>query len=350
VKPDAFNPTLAAGDLVRVRLERIASTGADSLHDYLYEVDRIGKSITGEVQLDLTHFPVDASLASVVAQEVNAATGSGLLLPTGLSGVTCDVNSSADTSVPAETFTSGTFPDYGSSFDAIATSDLGDPLVNNPEDGLDNQEGIPIGPLSYQNPSGVPGGEPVPGSALFVPPSACGGEEAAVITVKVNGEIITTYTNTGGTKTIQNNGSALLITDGVITGVIALAGSEGDVYAITVECPDGTIVTQQATLGANPFPDAQMVWYYSWKSSPGGSYATSNYVSVGVPPEVTLDPGSVNPDRRIIVIGLFDGGTSSFQSSNLGIDLQLDKVVFAETVLGNAPNQVLDVVSENIFD
>jgi hypothetical protein len=116
VKPDAFNPTLAAGDLVRVRLDRIASTGADSVHDYLYEVDRIGKSLSGEVQLDLTHFPVDANLASVVAQEVNAATGTGLLLPTGLSGITCDINSSGDTSVPAETFTDGTFPDYGTSF------------------------------------------------------------------------------------------------------------------------------------------------------------------------------------------------------------------------------------------
>ena len=114
VKPDAFNPTLAAGDLVRVRLERIASTGADSVHDYLYEVDRIGKSIGGEVQLDLTHFPVDPARSSLVAQEVNDATGSGLLLPTGLSGITCDINSFSDTSVPAETFTDGDFPDYGS--------------------------------------------------------------------------------------------------------------------------------------------------------------------------------------------------------------------------------------------
>ena len=103
VKPDAFNPTLANGDLVRVRLERVASTGAASLHDYLYEVDRIGKSVSGEVLLELTHFPVDANRASVVAQEVAAATGTGLLLPTGLSGITCDVNSSADTSVPADT-------------------------------------------------------------------------------------------------------------------------------------------------------------------------------------------------------------------------------------------------------
>jgi hypothetical protein len=103
VKPDAFNPTLAAGDRVRVRLDRTPSTGAASVHDYLYEVDRIGKSISGEVRLELTHFPVDDTFASVVAKEVNAAVGAGFVLPTGLSGITCDVNSSSDTSIPADT-------------------------------------------------------------------------------------------------------------------------------------------------------------------------------------------------------------------------------------------------------
>jgi hypothetical protein len=126
VKPDAFNPTLGAGDLVRVRLERTPSTGAASLHNYLYEVDRIGKSITGEVQLDLTHFPVDANNASVVAQEVDAATGTGILLPTGLTGVTCDVNSSGDTSNPGESFTDGTFPDFGSDVDELEEVELED--------------------------------------------------------------------------------------------------------------------------------------------------------------------------------------------------------------------------------
>jgi hypothetical protein len=153
VKPDAFNSTLGAGDLVRVRLERIASTGADSVHDYLYEVDRIGKSIGGEVQLDLTHFPVDANLASVVALEVNAATGSGLLLPTGLSGITCDVNSSGDTSVPAETFTEGVFSEYGSNISNLGGGDDGgggggefgdaDPTDDNADDGKDNQQNGP---------------------------------------------------------------------------------------------------------------------------------------------------------------------------------------------------------------
>lgn len=134
VKPDAFNGTLVAGDIVRVRLERTASTGASSLHNYLYEVDRIGKSLAGDVRLELTHFPVDSNLSSVVALDVNAATGTGLILPTGLSGVTCDINSFADTSVPAQSFTTGSFPSYGSSFEGSSESGLGDAAVGNPGD------------------------------------------------------------------------------------------------------------------------------------------------------------------------------------------------------------------------
>ena len=116
VKPDSFNPTLAPGALVRVKLDRIASTGAASVHDYLYEVDRIGKSITGEVLLALTHFPVDEQLRSVVAQEVAAAQGSGILLPTSKTGVSCDLNSSTDISVPADTG-SNYIPAYSGAFD-----------------------------------------------------------------------------------------------------------------------------------------------------------------------------------------------------------------------------------------
>ena len=148
VKPDAFNPTLASGDLVRVRLERVVSTGADSVHDYLYEVDRIGKSITGEVRLELTHFPIDASLASIVAQEVAGAAGSGLLLPTGLTGVTCDINSSSDTSVPADTSLDPSawdlpgpdmFESDVSEISPGGVSTLEDLTIDNPEDLLDKQ-------------------------------------------------------------------------------------------------------------------------------------------------------------------------------------------------------------------
>lgn len=103
VKPDSFNATLTQGDLVRVRLERKPSSGQDSIHDYIYEVEKIGRFATGEVQLQLTEFPLDAQLRSVVAQEVVNVISPNLLFPTGRSGVSCDVNSSTDETIPADT-------------------------------------------------------------------------------------------------------------------------------------------------------------------------------------------------------------------------------------------------------
>lgn len=132
VKPDTFNETLAPGDIVRVKLDRVASTGASSVHDYLYEVDQIGKSVTGEVQLELTEFPVDADRRSVVAQEVAAAVGQGILLDTAKSGVTCDVNSSGDTSVPADTSIGG--------WSATGTDANGDPYTVDWDNGGDEFE------------------------------------------------------------------------------------------------------------------------------------------------------------------------------------------------------------------
>jgi hypothetical protein len=140
VKPDAFNASLAPGDLVRVRLDRIASTGASSTHDFLYELDRIGKSVSGDVRLELTHFPVDATNASIVAQEVDAAVGGGILLPTGLTGITCDINSSTDTSVPADTSVNDWVLPGSNAFD-FGISNFGNDAfdggeVSNPSDNL----------------------------------------------------------------------------------------------------------------------------------------------------------------------------------------------------------------------
>jgi hypothetical protein len=180
VRPDNFNNTLTSGDLVRVRLERVTSTGASSLHNYLYEVDRISKSITGQVLLELTHFPVDANLASVVAQEVAVAVGGGLLLPTGLTGITCDVNSSSDTSVPAETFTDNPFPDYGFGLDALVEPMLEDFSISNSVD-WPMLEGFPIsnsadwtGPPILQFTSDGDIDAPEVGDTL-TPPAICDG-------------------------------------------------------------------------------------------------------------------------------------------------------------------------------
>jgi hypothetical protein len=185
---------------------------------------------------------------------------------------------------------------------------------------------------------------------VFVPPSACGDEDPPLITVRANGETIARYTDTGGTKTIENNGGALLITGGTMTGFVVPSGSEGDRYDITVECGNGDTIRGGVTIGPDPFPDAQLVWYYNWKSPPDG-FVTSSYISVGTPPIVIQDPGSANPNHQIIEVGLWNGGTGSFQNGIYGgLEVQIVKIRYAETVTGNTIANVYDVVSENIFD
>jgi hypothetical protein len=241
VKPDAFNPTLTPGDLVRVRLERVASTGASSLHDYLYEVDRIGKSVAGEVRLELTHFPVDANRASVVAQEVNAATGTGILLPTGLSGVTCDINSSSDTSVPADTSldpSAWDLPDLGA-FDfqlgSFGEFGLGDPGVNNPRDGLGGQGSPSAGAAGNLSYSGDPTA-PKNGDEITAPVICEGG---IVIFYRVDPSV---------------EGGKVIAAQATSTYTLTINDIDKSVYAEIV-CPDPSSPTgygEPIQLGATP--------------------------------------------------------------------------------------------------
>jgi hypothetical protein len=156
LRPGVFGETLAQGDIVRVRLNRIASSAASGTHDYLYEVDRIGKSRTGEVVLNLVHFPINEDGQSLVALEVANAVGGGLLLDTGKSGTSCDTNSATDTTpAPDDSVDDWILPD-DSAFDALmpdaVPGDLGSldglygdngrfPSPNLPER-LDDQTGV----------------------------------------------------------------------------------------------------------------------------------------------------------------------------------------------------------------
>jgi hypothetical protein len=81
---------------VRVRLRRETDPGIVNHHDYLYEVERINKSLSGAVELDLMHFPIDVNGRSVVALYVAGATINGFEYPTGRGSFTCDVNDPED--------------------------------------------------------------------------------------------------------------------------------------------------------------------------------------------------------------------------------------------------------------
>jgi len=102
-RPEVYNRILEEGDIVRVTYERNASDGSTTTHDYLYELDQIEKTSTGEIAFQATHFPVDAEGRSLVALTVAQAEAQGLSYEGSIrTGIDCDENSSTDTSVPAE--------------------------------------------------------------------------------------------------------------------------------------------------------------------------------------------------------------------------------------------------------
>ena len=99
VREQNYNSTLVVGDLVRVRLRRETSEGAVEHHDKLYEINRIEKTFTSTITYDLTHFPIDSQGRSIIARQVNAASGAGNTIDVGRSDFDCDENSSTDTTL-----------------------------------------------------------------------------------------------------------------------------------------------------------------------------------------------------------------------------------------------------------
>lgn len=103
-RPQAHNRILVPGDIIRVKMGRQASTAGTSYHDYLYQVERITKTLAGDVAYECVHFPIGTNGKSLVAADVAAATGTGILLTSYKTGVGCDVNSSSDTTIPSEEY------------------------------------------------------------------------------------------------------------------------------------------------------------------------------------------------------------------------------------------------------
>jgi hypothetical protein len=100
-RPEVYNRILEEGDIVRVTFQRNASDGSTTTHDYLYELDKIEKTSTGEIAFQATHFPIDAEGRSLVALTVAQAETQGVGYEDNIrTGIDCDENSSTDTSVP----------------------------------------------------------------------------------------------------------------------------------------------------------------------------------------------------------------------------------------------------------
>lgn len=146
-KPGTFNSTLTLGDIVRVQLKRESTPGEVTLHDYLYEVERINRDISGVVGLDLIHFPIDDQGRSLVALAVAGITAAGTLLPTGRTDFSCNVNNDTD----ALPDTGGNLPDLPSlpPYEVPAGSE------GQPDDGPDNPPEPPAPELQIDGASGA---------------------------------------------------------------------------------------------------------------------------------------------------------------------------------------------------
>lgn len=288
VKPDAFNETLAPGDLIRVKLDRVASTGAVSVHDYLYEVEQIGKSVTGEVQLELTEFPVDENVRSVVAQEVASAVGQGILLPTGKSGVSCDINSSSNTGVPVDTAIGG--------WSATGADANGNPYTVDWGDGGDEFEASVTGvTASGRSWWGYYTQNPKP--AATSTPSITGATGAGGIamigdTLSYDPGCEGAYTE--WRLTDNNTGGYQVVSEGVaVTYIVASTAATANKTIVAVgKCPDpsapggygeGIISAPVAVTSCVP-PQAYLTGSYcvAGMTSGGCDYATTSFVGPGL--------------------------------------------------------------------
>lgn len=122
VKPDAYNSTLTLGDVVRVKLQRQTDPDITTWHDYFYEVERINKTFSGAVELDLMHYPIDANGRSVTALYVAAASIKGYEYATGRSDFNCDVEGRDTDETP--------LPDEGGTPSGLPPTDTDETLVD----------------------------------------------------------------------------------------------------------------------------------------------------------------------------------------------------------------------------
>jgi len=169
VKPDAYNSTLELGDIVRVILRRETDVDQVSHHNYLYEVERINKTISGVVELDLIHFPIDSQGRSLVALAVNGATGAGYTLATGRTDFNCD-DGDRRTDTTALSDVGGNLPDLPAStdFTSLQIPATADSPSGSSNDGEGNPADPFEGPLPGPSISGGsgPNGQPLPGDEM----------------------------------------------------------------------------------------------------------------------------------------------------------------------------------------
>lgn len=156
-RPQQHNTVLSPGSIVRVKLARDVANAGSTYHDWLYQVERISRSLAGDVAYECTHFPIDSSGRSLVALAVTTIQPSGILLTSNRSGLSCDVNSSTNNTIPSDTGLSGSNLNTGVGDLAYGGQDSEAPSDNTQtaDDGLDSSNTVPAQVVNPKN-SGAP--------------------------------------------------------------------------------------------------------------------------------------------------------------------------------------------------
>jgi hypothetical protein len=302
-RPDSFNPTLSQGDIVQVVMQRVASSAAAGEHRYLYEVDRIGKARTGEVSLDLTHFPVDSLGRSLVALDVAAATGGGIVFDTAKSGVSCDVNSDSDTTPATDDGEDLTGLPGDDAFDVLlpdndfGTGGDGDGFIGgdgygdggggagggNGDEDLDDQDPAPpheTSPISEAPRAGV---------GLVPDTSNCGSGGTETIRWYKNGQLLSILDVATSTTTYESGAYRPTWlgppTDGVLLIVDPVTGDE---YTSETVCNNGTVVSNSTTVGPGLLSRKYGVFF---KRGELDSYQAASSESFDFPPYMIVGDG-----------------------------------------------------------
>jgi hypothetical protein len=203
-RPGAYSSSLATGSIVRVRLQRETNVATTGWHDYFYEVERISKRVSGIVELDLVHFPVDNQGRSLLALLVDGATASGYVYPTGSGSYTCDVNDPNDPTPLPDIPGTDTPRDDGPTIPPPDDEDEPPslpPLSPNPLDPLDT---VPAPTIC-----GATGNTPLLGDTLSVCPGGCANPITNWYLVDGSGNATLVSANTATYYIDANNASAL---------------------------------------------------------------------------------------------------------------------------------------------
>jgi hypothetical protein len=146
-RPEKHNKLISPGDIIQVKLQREATDASASVLNYMYQVERITKTLTGDVTYECTHFPVDSQGRSLTALDVASAVGPALPATSNRTGLVCDLNSASDGSIPSEDpfdYDGFTFDDLPIDLSGGLISDSSgyDPAANTPSDNADSTVGL----------------------------------------------------------------------------------------------------------------------------------------------------------------------------------------------------------------